>query len=809
MKITFLGASVPLTKSFTATTKSSYPNVADFSSTTYEITSIEELHTAIAQHASQGHCLLKGELTRPLVKESRAKSTDAQIATEWLCFDFDGLPPSTNLDALLDSFPGCLGTDYIVQYSASHGVTGQPNLLKAHVFVLLDAPQQPNILKQLITQLNIENPTLSTNLKLTKTASALSYGLDPTVAQNDKLIYIAPPQCDPASLDEFIALGKTRIKLVKRTKRFFSPDVANLKSPELIKSRIETKINELRSLAGLPPKKKFNYVTDHKSGVSYLTKPDKSIVTGVKTDRGFVYLNLNGGDSWAYYHAEDNPTFLYNFKDEPVYKLSELAPEYYATAKAHANKIKSGQIQTISHDPSEAHSSSAQTPDQKPIYLVFRDMTTAIYYNGIFNPVSQSWQLARAGSEKMLSDFMVQNGQPEPEVIPIWNLVFDPSKPPIDVANRVVNLYEESSVLKKAKTNKCEEIPPTIKKVIHSAVGSDDETYHHFINWIAYIIQNKNRTQTAWLLNGVQGTGKGILAHRILRPILGHNNTAFMEAVQLEDKFNEAFERSLLTFIDEMTIGDLEGSSKIMGTMKSLITEPIITIRKMRSAPYTVPNYNNWIAFANTKEQVKVEMSDRRYNVGIYQTQRLDISDEEIEKNIPNELVDFASYLLQYEVDINKAHKVLNNQARNDMQDLSMNSIDKISNAVTKGDLEELYSYIVELNHAQGKTMSTAPLYKDLMHNIFIQDYKALSREELQIIFSHCVGDVPTSPTKFSRFLAHHDIKVSPVSRGHQVFRGIKVDWFYDQAWYDEVKAKIIAEKGPKLKIVDAEEKTG
>lgn len=788
---------MPLTKSFTATSKSSYPNVSDFTSHTYKVSSIQDFYGHITHHANLGHCLLKGEVSRPLIKESRAKSTDAQTHTSWVCFDLDGLPPATNLNDLLDSIPGCVDTDYIIQYSASHGITGQPPLLKAHLFLLLKTPTQPTQLKQLLTQLNVENAILSANLKLTKTASALSYGLDPTVAQNDKLIYISPPQCDPANLDELLLLGKTRIELVVRRNRYFKPDFANLKSPELIKTRIESKINELRGLAGLPPKKKFNYVTDSKSGISYLTKPDKCIVTGVRQDRGFVYINLNGGDSWAYYHPEDNPTFLYNFKEEPVYKLSELAPDYFATAKAHANKIKSGQIQT------------PVVQSQGKVYLVFRDMQTAIYYNGIYDPVSQSWELARAGSEKMLADFMVQHGQPEPEVIPIWDLVFDPDLPPLDIEKRVVNLYEESTLLKQAKQlpSQVTEIPTTIRKIIYSAVGNDDETYHHFINWIAYIIQNKNRTQTAWLLNGVQGTGKGILAHRILRPILGYNNTAFMEAVQLEDKFNEAFERSLLTFIDEMTIGDLEGSSKIMGTMKSLITEPIITIRKMRSAPYSVPNYNNWIAFANTKEQVKVEMSDRRYNVGIYQTERLDITDEEINDVIPSELVNFASYLANYPVDVNKAHKVLSNQARNDMQDLSMNSIDKISNAITKGDLEELYSYIVELNHAQGKTMSTAPLYKDLMHNIFIQDYKALSREELQIIFSHCIGDIPSSPTKFSRFLAHHDIKVSPVSRGNHVFRGLKVDWFYDQAWYDEIKARIIAEKGPKLKIIEKEEK--
>ena len=56
----------------------------------------------------------------------------------------------------------------------------------------------------------------------------------------------------------------------------------------------------------------------------------------MKRARGFVYLNLSGGDSWAYFHPEDNPEYIYNFKGEPVYRTKEIAPEYYKTEIARA-----------------------------------------------------------------------------------------------------------------------------------------------------------------------------------------------------------------------------------------------------------------------------------------------------------------------------------------------------------------------------------------------------------------------------------------------------------------------------------------
>jgi len=53
------------------------------------------------------------------------------------------------------------------------------------------------------------------------------------------------------------------------------------------------------------------------------------VITEMKVERGFVYFNLNGGDSWAYYHPENNPDYILNFKGEPAYLTKELLPDYW------------------------------------------------------------------------------------------------------------------------------------------------------------------------------------------------------------------------------------------------------------------------------------------------------------------------------------------------------------------------------------------------------------------------------------------------------------------------------------------------
>jgi hypothetical protein len=62
------------------------------------------------------------------------------------------------------------------------------------------------------------------------------------------------------------------------------------------------------------------------SGGRLLANPEPATVTGVRRARGFVYLNLNGGDSWGYYYPASNPEILYSFKGEPPVRLADIAP---------------------------------------------------------------------------------------------------------------------------------------------------------------------------------------------------------------------------------------------------------------------------------------------------------------------------------------------------------------------------------------------------------------------------------------------------------------------------------------------------
>jgi hypothetical protein len=117
---------------------------------------------------------------------------------------------------------------------------------------------------------------------------------------------------------------------------------SNIPSTETNKVKTDKRINELREAAGIPARK-FSY-KHARFRIQVLVKPDAATISEIKVDRGFVYLNLNGGDSWGYYHPEDNPDFIYNFKGEPTYLTKELLPDYWEQLTQQTTKTNSAGI---------------------------------------------------------------------------------------------------------------------------------------------------------------------------------------------------------------------------------------------------------------------------------------------------------------------------------------------------------------------------------------------------------------------------------------------------------------------------------
>ena len=748
MRVNFLGASdaTPLSKSFQeiapGTYKdSAYPFVSKFDSVERVITTTEDLHKHVLACSDAGLCLLKGMLDKPLRDESRAGHTNATEPTEWICLDVDYTVKDQTPSEFVDML-GLVDVSFVFQKSASMGIKTHDGW-RGHFFILLDFPQSPQAPKQWLVHSNLAHVSLRSHIGLSASGGALIYPLDVTTCQNDKLLYISPPTCigfeDPI---------KDRFELVQRGLPAAHLDLSTSYAAAN-QDGVNTFLADLRKLRGLKAKK-FKTVQRH--NVEVLTNPDAVTVTEKKEERGFVYLNLNGGDSWAYYFHADNPEVLYNFKGEPCMYMRDVDQDIYNEYQQSDPEILSGSI---------------------PFGFLYP--ATDTYYRGFANRETRElgW-LCPIGSKGKLKDFFMQNGvDPGPQwVVNEWQLDFDPSTEGYaDFTTQSINTYKTTDFIRNAKTVSTAYIPPLIDRVLTS-VCVDQETKDYFMNWLAAIFQTRTKTNTAWIFQGVQGTGKGVLFTHILSPIIGKDYCHEMTMDRLDDDFNAYLSNNIILFIDEANISSSKNGDRLLNRIKNLVTEPEQHIRGMRQNATICRNYSNVVLASNYDEIIPMEVSDRRFNVAPRQETPIQLEYDDIVQ-INNELPEFSNYLHSFEVDHKAVKKVLLSKAREQLINLSETTVSLFFHSILNGNL----LYFTQYLDSSIKPDLEGIRYHDyaLVVNRWIKtvgEETNVSRAELRTCYQFLQNTV-ISTTKFSRMCDKYSLQIKPVRVDNVVCRGL------------------------------------
>ena len=780
--VNFLSASVPLTKMFYKDgSKDSYPLVKNFTGFSEQVSTIEEFHAVLVGHSLKGRCMLKGALTRPLVNEPRAGTTRTNDKTSFICLDFDRYE-TDDIDMVLHNL-GLGNISYVLQYSASHGLPEHMGTVSAHVFMLLDQELPAPMLKTWLMDLNLSKMT--DQIILSRSKNTLRWPLDVTTCQNDKLIYIAPPVFENPADNPLT----DRVRLVKRTKaRVPVSQAIGEGNLTLTKKNERELLNVIREKEGLPKRRAS---TSWVGGTEVINKPDVCEVTGIKDCGDYVRLNLNGGDSWAYWHTKTNFELIHDFKSDTWYRTKELLPEYYRDLK-----MEQGQD----------HATPSEDGD---LILAFSDLKTGEYYRGLWNPGTKNLELYRARNETQLQHWWMSHGRNPPEFIPTWDITYDPKDDWIvDEDNHRINMFRKTEYMDMKPNKKLTSADfPSILWIIKHMLGegsNSSELSDHFLNWFAVIFQRKAKPLTAWVTHGTEGTGKGYFFNKIARPLLGIGNSQGVRVDTLEDQFNSWLENALFIFVDEVDVDDFREKGRVTAKLRNYITEPIVSLRRMRQAAINVENFAAFLFSSNRPQPVFIPETDRRYNVGNFQPHKLGKPDDDA---VSKELEAFAQWLLAHKADVTLANQIVHTEARALIQKLGISSMTETCNAMKNGDFDALWMAALDddvLNRAPHLN-EPARVYNSLMRSI-AQDIiengskQNLSRDEMGIILQYNVGNVRTEPNRLTSLLRHNGIETKQLRhRGRKTY-GIHVDWKMSDEIREEAMASLGIGTKPKLR---------
>lgn len=136
--------------------------------------------------------------------------------------------------------------------------------------------------------------------------------------------------------------------------------------------------------------------------------------------------------------------------------------------------------------------------------------------------------------------------------------------------------------------------------------------YDYILDWITSVVRwPDSGPQTALVLRGSQGAGKGIIGHYLGR-IFGNHYITVSQPDHFVGRFNAHLADKCLVFADEAIWG---GDKKAEGELKHMITDPMRTVEIKGKDAFQIENKVHMIIASNENWVVPVGQTDRRFAI--------------------------------------------------------------------------------------------------------------------------------------------------------------------------------------------------
>ena len=148
-----------------------------------------------------------------------------------------------------------------------------------------------------------------------------------------------------------------------------------------------------------------------------------------------------------------------------------------------------------------------------------------------------------------------------------------------------------------------------IKNVI---CNSQQDHYDYLMDWLARMVQRPaEQGEVAVVMCGDEGTGKGTLARAMFR-ILGQHALVISNSRHLIGNFNAHLRDCVFLFADEAFFA---GDRQHVSVLKSIITEPYLTIEAKYQNAVQAPNFLQLMMASNEEWVVPASLGARRFFV--------------------------------------------------------------------------------------------------------------------------------------------------------------------------------------------------
>ncbi|BBO31549.1 primase-helicase family protein [Lacipirellula parvula] len=197
---------------------------------------------------------------------------------------------------------------------------------------------------------------------------------------------------------------------------------------------------------------------------------------------------------------------------------------------------------------------------------------------------------------------------------------------------------------------RCEPVegPHPTWNMIHDHIGRALDRYYkgggrlYLQQWLAAAIQDPTCRLPYLFMHGVENSGKSIVWESLSLLITGGIIKAD-RALTSQSDFNGELDGAVFAIVEEKEIGRFPGVSE---KIKDAVTSPTLSIRRMRTDTYQIPNYSHWIQTSNIRSACLVPLGDTRFTVMEVQRPPKDIPKPVLMEQLKSEAPAFLWTLL-------------------------------------------------------------------------------------------------------------------------------------------------------------------
>lgn len=141
--------------------------------------------------------------------------------------------------------------------------------------------------------------------------------------------------------------------------------------------------------------------------------------------------------------------------------------------------------------------------------------------------------------------------------------------------------------------------------------GGQLEVFEFLLGWMAHLIQRPaQKPGVALVLQGPQGSGKGMICELLKRVVGAHYTLDTSNIAHVTGRFNAATERVLLAILDE--VDNYGAGYRNSDPLKKLITDVDVRVEPKYMESYSAKSYSRYIFVTNNDYPLKIEASGLR-----------------------------------------------------------------------------------------------------------------------------------------------------------------------------------------------------